>query len=150
MQMRNIRTFKYSGLCSLFLLFLFHHCSQKDTSTSTETPPAEFYTADDFKSVEKIDTHVHLREVGDTIFIQQAQEDNFRLLTISVYTANSLPVEEQEKAALQFVNAYPDQMAYATAFSIEHWNSDDWQEKTLAYLKSSFSRGAIAVKVWKT
>lgn len=149
MQMRNIRKFNYASLCSLFLLLLFHNCTQKETSASSEIPSPEYYTVDDFTSVAKFDTHVHLRNPGDTVFIQQAQEDNFRLLTISVHTANSLPVEEQENIAIEFVNDYPDRLSYATTFSIENFNSDDWVDNTLAYLKESFSKGAIAVKVWK-
>lgn len=150
MQMKNFRKLQYASLLAFSLLVLFQNCTHKETaSAAKENPEAAFYTVDDFKSVEKFDTHIHLKDVADTIFIKQAEEDNFFLITINVNSPSSPPVEEQQKLATQLVDAYPDHLAYATTFSIDNWHSDDWQEKTLAYLKESFSKGAVAVKVWK-
>ncbi|MEX0882853.1 MAG: amidohydrolase family protein, partial [Cyclobacteriaceae bacterium] len=44
---------------------------------------------------------------------------------------------------------FPEKMAYVTTFSLENFNDEDWESKTLDYLKSSISKGAIGVKVWK-
>lgn len=148
--MKNFRNIHYASLLTFALLFFLQNCTQKETSAAAqETPEVAFYSVDDFQSVEKFDTHVHLRADADTIFINQAAEDNFFLLTINVNSPSSPPVEEQENMALHLVKAFPEQVAYATTFSIDHWNSDDWQKETLAYLKASFAKGAIAVKVWK-
>lgn len=147
--MKKSSLLAYTILLAPFLLFLCQNCTQKETAASSEVEDPVYYTADDFTAVEKFDTHMHLRAVADTIFINQAVADNFKLLTISVNTSSSPPVEEQENSALQFVQAHPDRVAYATAFSVENWNSENWQEETMTYLKKSFAQGAIAVKVWK-
>ena len=79
----------------LTLLFVFQNCSPTGNSESaTENSGQAYYTIDDFISVEKIDAHVHIREEIDTIFIKHAEEDNFHLLTINVYSASGLQIEE--------------------------------------------------------
>jgi predicted TIM-barrel fold metal-dependent hydrolase len=107
-----------------------------------------YYTVDDFKTVQKYDTHVHLR-VYDTTFIKQAQEDNFRLLNINNANPAAPPIEEQQRIAIRLLKEFPDRIAYATTFSVENWNDPHWKDETIAYLKNSFANGAIAVKVWK-
>ncbi|HXL54939.1 MAG TPA: amidohydrolase family protein, partial [Chitinophagaceae bacterium] len=142
------KRFKWSGL--LTLLFLLLNCSQTKNSTSGKNnSEQEYYTVDDFKSVEKFDAHVHVN-TDKPAFILQAEEDNFRLLTINWDDANDPPpMEVQQKFALQQLKAFPDHIAYATTFSVRNFNNDDWQEQTIAYLKNSFSQGAIAVKIYK-
>jgi hypothetical protein len=81
--------------------------------------------------------------------MNQAIEDHFRLLTINVDVPALAPVEEQQKIALYQVKAFPDRIAYATSFTVRNWNDEDWQEKSIAYLKHSFANGAVAIKIWK-
>ena len=70
--MKNFRKLHYASLLTLTILVLLQNCIQKETSAADKvTPEAEFYTLDDFKSVEKFDTHVHLKAGADTIFIEQ-------------------------------------------------------------------------------
>jgi len=140
---------KFKFLYLLILLGLMQNCSQTKISESRkENSEPEYYTVDDFKSVEKFDTHVHIN-TDDTTFIKQSEEDNFRLLDIIDDRPFGLPMEEQQKIAILQLKAFPDRIAFATTFSVKNWNNDDWQEQTIAYLKNSFSKGAIAVKVWK-
>ena len=141
--MENLRKLKYLGLTAFPFLMFFQFCSQNNSIDS------KFYSEDDFKLVEKIDVHVHLREKIDSVFIKQAEEDNFRLLNVNVHSASGMPIEEQQQFAIQQIGDFPGRTAYATAFSIQNWDSKDWEEQTLAYLKDSFSKGAVAVKVWK-
>ncbi len=141
---------KYRHLSLLPLLVFFQHCSQSNNSKSEkESSNSRYYTADDYKSVEKIDAHVHIMTEADTVFIKQAEEDNFRLLTINVYKDSGVPIEEQQKFSIKTVEAFPGRISWATTFSLENFNNDGWQEEAIAYLKNSFSKGAIAVKVWK-
>jgi predicted TIM-barrel fold metal-dependent hydrolase len=148
MPMKNNKQFLLAGSLSV-LLFTCGCSSSGSSGTTTENKDASYYTLDDFKSVEKIDMHVHIRKPIDTVFLKQAAEDNFRFLTINVYTDNSSPVEEQQAFAVQMVTRFPDRLAWATAFSLKNFNGDNWQEETIRYLENSFSEGAIAVKVWK-
>ncbi len=109
----------------------------------------QFYTMADFKMVKKYDVHVHI-DSNKPGFIQQATKDNFRLLTINWDDANeSASMEVQQQFSLQQIKNFPDRIHYATTFSIRNFNNDNWQEQTLAYLKSSINKGAIAVKIYK-
>ncbi|QMU31675.1 amidohydrolase family protein [Adhaeribacter radiodurans] len=139
----------------LFLIFLLS-CSQKkqnaattaEATTKNKTAAETYYTLDDFKLVKKFDTHVHINTT-DAGLIKQAEEDNFRLLTINVDAPGYPDITEQQRLALEHVKAYPERIAYATSISVKDFNAPDWQNKTIAYLKDSFAKGAVAVKFWK-
>lgn len=147
--MKNNPTFNYSTLPLLILLGLMQCCSPRSPDSGGNTAEPEFYTMEDFGSLQKYDVHMHLRKDFDTLFIEQAREDNFGFINVSVYSSTGIPPEQQEEFSLKLVEEFPGTVAYATAFSLENFNGDEWQEQTIAYLDSSFSRGAIAVKVWK-
>ena len=67
----------------------------------------EYYTIDDFTSVEKYDVHVHLN-TNEVSFIRQSEEDNFKLITINVDVASEFPtIEEQEKLAIELSERFP-------------------------------------------
>ncbi|MEJ7676189.1 MAG: hypothetical protein WKF59_26675 [Chitinophagaceae bacterium] len=142
---------KYRYLRLLPLLVFFQCCSQVNNSKAERNPSdsTRYYTVDDFKSVEKIDAHVHIITEADTVFIKQAEEDNFRLLTINVYKDSGTPIEEQQKFSIKTVKAFPGRISWATTFSLKNFNNDGWQQEVIEYLKNSFSNGAVAVKVWK-
>lgn len=126
--------------------FLLQQCSTVKIPASESA--TAYYSKDDFATILKYDTHIHIN-VDDTTFIKQAKTDNFRLLTVNVTPAYYPPITEQRNIAIRLVKAYPGQLAYATTFSLENWDSDGWQQESLDYLKESFDKGAIAVKVWK-
>ncbi|MHA4811631.1 amidohydrolase family protein [Flavitalea flava] len=107
-----------------------------------------FYSLADFNRVEKIDAHVHVFTSG-TFFLQQAEADNFRLLTINVEESDAPPIGEQEAICVRQLKAFPGRIAYATALPVRNWNNPDWQEQTISWLEQSFSKGAIAVKIYK-
>jgi len=145
--MRKIKNLNY--LCLLACGVFLQNCTQTTKAPSEErNSTSEFYTAEDFNKVEKYDTHVHIN-VDDTTFIQQAKEDKFRLLTVNVYSGTTSDIEGKERIALSLIKAYPDRLAYLTAFTLQGWGSEDWQSNTIAYLKDSFEKGAIGVKIWK-
>jgi len=140
---------QFSFLIFLIVSVCLQQCSQaKKTGSETATRGGSYYSINDFVTVLKYDTHVHLN-VEDTTFIKQAKADNFRLLTVNVNPGYYPPIEEQRSIAIRLVKDYPNQLAYATTFSLDNWDSDDWQQKQLSYLRESFDKGAIAVKVWK-
>jgi predicted TIM-barrel fold metal-dependent hydrolase len=116
--------------------------------TASRQLGAGHYTLADFAAVEKIDTHVHINTT-DASLVQQAAADNFRLLTINVEAPGYPAVAEQQELARGHVQASPERIAYATTFTVQNWNQRDWQQQTIAYLKDSFTKGAIAVKIWK-
>jgi predicted TIM-barrel fold metal-dependent hydrolase len=109
----------------------------------------EYYTIDDFTPVEKYDVHVHLN-TNEASFIKQSEEDNFKLITINVDVSSEFPtIEEQQEVAIKLSDTFPGSVNYACTFSLKNFNDDNWIEETIACLRDSFSKGAIAVKVWK-
>lgn len=141
---------RFLGVAWLPVLILLQGCNPpNDTGSDEQMADPEYYTMEDFSSIKKYDVHVHLRKDFDTLFIDQAEEDNFGLLNLSVFTFSGTPPEDQEKFSVHLTEAFPERISFATAFSLHNFNSKDWEEETIAYLKNSFEQGAIAVKVWK-
>lgn len=135
------------GLHFLIIGLLILGCSQ--TRKAEYKPSASgYYTVSDFKSFNKIDAHTHLR-TDDSTYIKLAEENNFRLQDVNVFTFSGDPVEEQQKRAIRWMQGFPGRTFYATTFSLKNFNDPGWQQETIAYLKNSFSRGANAVKIWK-
>ena len=146
-------------LPAILLLVFFQNCAQPnkpatlatggaDAASATQTAATAYYTPDDFTKVEKFDTHVHINTT-DASLIEQAAQDNFRLLTINVDAPHYPAIVEQQELSTGHVKAFPARVAYATTISVKDFNSPGWQNKTIAYLKYSFARGAVAVKFWK-
>jgi len=106
------------------------------------------YTMADFSRVEKIDAHVHMNS-EDRAFLEQAQSDNFKLLTINVDYPDFPPFDEQQQIAVRFLEDYPSDVAYASTFGMSGWDNPDWDQKVIAHIDSTIAEGAIAVKVWK-
>lgn len=121
--------------------FFLFACSPSNTKE-------QYYSDDDFGKLTKIDIHCHINTKRH-FFMEQAIQDNFRILTINTYAPIGVSIEEQQELANFHRQAFPDHLAYLTTFSMEGWNNDDWQTKTLDYLKESLKKGAIGIKVWK-
>lgn len=148
--MDNTMKLRYQQYLINYCLFVVLICQTNCTGTQKKqsTDIEEYYTVADFADVPKIEAHFHIN-VLDTTFIAQARKDNFRLLTINVESNSPVLLEEQRDIAIAISNTYPNILSYSTTFTVRNWGVPDWQEKTLAYLKDSFEKGAIAVKVWK-
>lgn len=120
------------------LLGFFSYCRDSNNT----------FTMEDFKIFEKIDAHMHLR-TDDPAWLEQAKQDNFRLFSLNTDVPNFVSLPEQQEIVLKLKKKYKDRINYATSFSMKGFNDPRWQEKTLDYLKDSFEKGALAVKVWK-
>jgi hypothetical protein len=108
-----------------------------------------YYTLDDFSKVSKIDGHVHYCSPKPA-FMEQAKADNFCLLTICTYAGEDfLSVAEQEKLALDQQEAFPGRLAYTNSFELPGWDEPGWLNQQMGYIKESFGREAVALKVWK-
>lgn len=108
----------------------------------------DHFTMADFARVEKIDAHVHVNS-ADPAFIDQAGADNFKLLTVNVDYPDFPPIDDQQNCALIHKQNHPDAIAIAATFSMTGWDDPDWQARVIKHLDDSFSKGAVAVKVWK-
>ena len=106
------------------------------------------YSKEDYKSVEKIDAHLHMN-TGDELFLEQAVKNNFRVFTINTEVPFFPSLEEQQKLAFEQIKAFPGNIRFAASFNMDGWDEPGWQEKTIDCLEDSLKKGAIAVKVWK-
>ena len=90
--MKCFRRYKY-----LFLVPLagfLQQCTQvSNLKSENQQADSAYYTLDDFKSLDKIDAHFHINSDADTVFINQAEEDNFRILNLNVYKDGGKPIE---------------------------------------------------------
>ncbi len=102
----------------------------------------------DFRDFPKIDAHVHL-ETYDESFVEVIRENHMQLITL-VTRSNPWPDIEEEYAYAQTLHDHhPDQIFYATTFSMEGYGEPGWEATTLEWLEKSFDEGAVALKVWK-
>ncbi len=108
----------------------------------------QYYSMEDFAAVKKFDIHIHLNTVEE-LFMEQAQEDNFRFLDIIDDRPFGVPMRKQQKIAKDHLKHFSKIMAMATTFSVKDWNKADWTTNTIKSLKKSLSEGAVAVKIWK-
>jgi predicted TIM-barrel fold metal-dependent hydrolase len=124
-------------IITVFLFLLINGCGD------------EYYSMDDFQSIEKIDTHVHIN-TNLPVLIEQAREYNFRLLTVNVDAGGYPPITEQLNIAYDLNNRYHDTLAFLTTIPLDYWDDPDkWQDNAIQYLEESFAKRAIGVKVWK-
>lgn len=107
-----------------------------------------YYTADDFASVPKADTHIHLNAESPA-FAEQAEKDNFQILTINVDVPTYPPLDEQHRLSLIQQQHNPKRIHYLSAFSLQHWDSATWTKETLTKLEKDFKEGALGIKLWK-
>ena len=102
----------------------------------------------DFASFPKTDAHVHL-ETLDEGFVPVFQQNNMRVITL-VTRANPQPeIEEEFHYAKTLHDHHPEQIAFATTFSMDGFGEPDWEGRTLEWLEKSIDSGAVALKVWK-
>lgn len=146
--MNRIIRFEHLGLIAI--LILIYSCTNvKSPDAGNQDSIQEFYTQEDFQSVPKIDAHMHIQNYADTIFINQAQEDNFQFLNLNVFKSGGKPIEEQQKFSVEMVQTFPGRNAWVTTFSLDNFNKEGWQDEAITYIKKSVQNGAVGVKVWK-
>jgi hypothetical protein len=107
-----------------------------------------YYTMEDFSTVKKIDTHIHLN-AEHIALVEQAKGDNFKLLTVNVDVSSYPSLEDQERYALHQIKSFPDHVNFLTAFTLLRWDSSDWATKVISQLENSFEKGALGIKLWK-
>lgn len=137
----------FSLIGAVALTFVFQSCGQQKKST------AEYYTEEDYDTVEKFNSHVHLY-TDDTTYIDQAVESNFKLLSFlssAPASTSKISVPEQEEKVLNQIEDYPNDLFYATTILDPYsFNEPDFVETTIEHLQQSFENGAIAVKIRKS
>ena len=111
---------------------------------------SNFYSQDDFNSVLKIDSHIHINS-DDNAFESQAEADNFALITLSVDHSDSANIRKQYNYAVSSVKNHPGRVFYGPTFLFDTigWGTEVWSTKIISQLEKDIADGAIAVKIWK-
>ncbi|MCB0647107.1 MAG: amidohydrolase family protein [Saprospiraceae bacterium] len=108
----------------------------------------EYYSIDDFSKIAKYDTHVHF-EGTNTGLAEQAKEDGFCMIAISVDLGTQPDIYKQFQFGLQQEKEFPSQVKNITSFDLLEWNAPDWDKKVIEHLQQDFDAGALGLKIWK-
>ena len=121
-------------LISLFAI-LFASCSN-------------YYSIEDFPSVEKTDAHFHIY-TAEGVSLEQAKKDNFKLFSVNVYHGNCEDVFVKTQNTKLLHSKSPNIFNYASTFCLDGWDEPAWVENTISWIDQTIADGAVAVKVWK-
>lgn len=129
---------KYTILTALIFILAFTGCKNN------------FYSEDDFASVRKIDSHVHINS-DKGYFEELASADNFILVTLNVDHGDTVNIADQLRFASLSAKKYPGRVFFGPTFYFDTagWGTDSWSKKINSYLDKSLTDGAITVKIWK-
>ena len=110
----------------------------------------KYYTEEDFSSILKIDSHIHIGS-SDGVFEEQAAADNFILITLNVDHGDSANIRNQFNYAVASVQKHPGKVFFGPTFLFDTagWGTEEWSRKIISQLESDISAGAITVKIWK-
>jgi predicted TIM-barrel fold metal-dependent hydrolase len=109
-----------------------------------------YYTKEDYPSVLKIDSHIHINS-DDGVFENQAAADNFILITLGVDHGDSANIRKQFDYAVSTVKKHPGRVFYGPTFLFDTagWDTAAWSTRVISQLEQEIKDGAIAVKIWK-
>jgi hypothetical protein len=96
----------------------------------------------------KIDVHTHIST--DAAYLREVM-DELRLKMFTVCN-EGLKVERlrmQIQAAVEITKAHPRYYAWCTTFGFDGMDEPGWAVRVMEGLERDFTRGALAVKVWK-
>jgi len=112
---------------------------------------SRYYTMDDFGSVLKIDSHVHIRS-ADSSFEKQAEDDNFLLITLNVDHGDSADIRIQQDFAALSAERFPGRVFFGPTFFFDTagWGAEEWSRRVTDQLEKDMNaKGVITVKIWK-
>jgi predicted TIM-barrel fold metal-dependent hydrolase len=109
-----------------------------------------FYSTEDFSSVLKIDSHIHINS-DDGAFEDQAAKDNFILITLNVDHGDSANIRMQYNYAVSTVRKHPGRVFFGPTFLFDTtaWGTEEWSKKIISQLEKDIVPGVVAVKIWK-
>jgi len=109
-----------------------------------------YYSDEDFSSVLKIDSHIHIKS-DSGVFEAQAAADNFLLITLNVDHSDPVDIRDQFNHAVLSAQKHPGMIFFGPTFLFDTagWGTKEWSKKIISQLDLDISAGAITVKVWK-
>ncbi|HQB87352.1 MAG TPA: amidohydrolase family protein [Bacteroidales bacterium] len=109
-----------------------------------------YYSEEDFGSVTKIDSHVHING-NSGYFEETAAGDNFILITLGVDNGDSASISSQHESARYSTVKHPGRVFFGPTFLFDTvgWGTPAWSSKVISALERDLSHGGITVKIWK-
>lgn len=110
-----------------------------------------YYTLEDYATVKKIDSHVHIRS-SDGTFEDIASSDNFILISPNVDHGDSADLRAQQDFVAASAKKYAGQVYFEPSFFFDTagWGTERWSMNIIQQLEKDLSEpGAIGVKIWK-
>jgi len=108
----------------------------------------KFYTASDFKTISKIDSHVHIKS-WETAFAEQAKSIKMDFVNIAVHSDDSAEMHLRHETGFHQQEQNPRQFTMIASFPLSGWDTTEWIPDTIDYIDKVKSRGARGLKVWK-
>jgi predicted TIM-barrel fold metal-dependent hydrolase len=106
----------------------------------------DYYAADDFGRVPKIDAHYHYN-TADTRYIRFADSINMWFISVNVDAGRS--VREQFETARALKQEFPDMFFFLGTFSVDNFGQPGFAEDAIEKIRESVAWGASGIKVWK-
>jgi len=90
------------------------------------------YTMEDYASVKKLDSHIHIRS-SDGVFEGIAAADNFVLISLNVDHTDSADIRVQQDFAAASAKKYPGKVFFGPTFFFDTtgWGTDTWSKKII-------------------
>jgi predicted TIM-barrel fold metal-dependent hydrolase len=126
----------------LIPVVLFFSCQSKARQEE------QFYSLGDFSKVAKVDVHVHINTYNNAL-VEQAEKDNFVLLTINVEVPDYPPIDQQLTIALNQKQHSPERVYFLSTFETETREDPEWETRVIDYIKGAIDQGSVGIKVWK-
>ena len=101
-----------------------------------------------YQSMDKIDSHVHIR-TGNPAIMEFAKAESFQLLTINTRSDSQENIDQQKHFAVKMKELYPEDISWLATFSMEGFEEPLWAEGVIQKLQEDLDQGAVGFKIWK-
>jgi len=110
----------------------------------------EYYSVDDFFSINKIDAHLHYYSENET-FLRLAEQNNIRLLSINVDFLEDewMILDKQVAIANKMIASNNSHFAFIGAVPMLHPLHESHISDAIKHIDKAILKGAIGVKIWK-
>ncbi|MCC7153972.1 MAG: amidohydrolase family protein [Bryobacterales bacterium] len=117
-------------------------------STAAQVSPP----ASDIKSSSRIDSHVHVAPPPD-LFLKMLERLNLRLVNVTLIDPHAPgydKTEPQTSIVSKLTGESRGRIGWASTFDPAGFEGAGFAETTIAHLQSTFDKGAVAVKIYKS
>jgi predicted TIM-barrel fold metal-dependent hydrolase len=101
-----------------------------------------------YQAMTRIDAHVHI-ETADPAIMEFARSRGFKLLSICTGSDNQVDIDKQKDFDVKMKQLYPEDIAWLTTFSMEHFEDPGWADRVILMLQKDLDQGASGFKIWK-